>query len=441
MTVRREPRPPGRGWGTDAVPRRILLALLAGRLAYRGTTALLPVALLAVWGPDRFGPYASLFGTWLFLNPMLSWGLEKAALLLVPRTRAARPYVLGALITFGIALALPAVVGFGLLALVSGSPLATLGAVLALLNVAQGMNQALVGYQRALGRPLVDTANYLTAGALNVAAVALAAWAGLTPLGFGLVLLTGTAALDLAHTVALATRARLGARLLARRRLVRHAAGTAFFMGLNIILVTVTTSALFVVLAWHGLERESAYLYVAISIFNVAHAALDYLLRVYQPSVALLLRRGRTAAIRRGVARWSWRLLASAAACLVVPLPLQGPARALTGSLPGYALPTAYLVVCLPVLLAPEVLGYALENLDFSSLVVSSAGPVAAMLVTVAVALATVPALGGAFGAVYAFAAGKAGHSAVTAVLVGAGPSRLRRARPATAKGAAHGTP
>jgi hypothetical protein len=434
MTGRRERERLGRGWGRDAVPRRILLSLLAGRLAYRGTTALLPVALLAVWGPDRFGPYASLFGTWLFLNPMLSWGLEKAALLLLPRTRTGRPYVLGALITFGVALALPAVVGFVLLALVSDSPVAALGAVLALLNVAQGMNQALVGYQRALGRPLVDTANYLTAGALNVAAVALAAWTGLTPLGFGLALLAGTAALDLAHTVALATRARLGARLLARRRLVRHAAGTAFFMGLNIILVTVTTSALFVVLAWHGLERESAYLYVAISIFNVVHAALDYLLRVYQPSVALLLRRARAVEVRRGVARWSWRLLASAAACLVVPLPLYEPAQALTGSLPGYALPTAYLALCLPVLLAPDLLGYALENLDFSSLVVSSAGPVAALLVTVAVALVAVPAFGGAFGAVYAFAAGKAGQSAVTAVLLGAWP--------ATAKGAAaHGTP
>ncbi len=339
MSDRRERRRLGRGWGTGAVPRRILLALLAGRLAYRGTTALLPVALLAVWGPDRFGPYASLFGTWLFLNPMLSWGLEKAALLLLPRTRAGRPYVLGALITFGVALALPAAVGFVLLALVSDSPVATLSAVLALLNVAQGMNQALVGYQRALGRPLVDTANYLTAGALNVAAVALAAWAGLTPLGFGLVLLAGTAALDLAHTVALATHARLGARLLARRRLVRHAAGTAFFMGFNIILVTVTTSALFVVLAWHGLERESAYLYVAISIFNVAHAALDYLLRVYQPSVALLLRRGRAAEIRRGVARWSWRLLASAAACVVadrLPAGLR-PAHRLPGAVPAGA--------------------------------------------------------------------------------------------------------
>ena len=85
----------------------MLLSLLAGRGAWRASLALSNLALLAVWGPALFSRYAATYGRSLVLVPLVSCGVEKAALKLLPRARAARPLLIGGFLAIGCVLALP----------------------------------------------------------------------------------------------------------------------------------------------------------------------------------------------------------------------------------------------------------------------------------------------------------------------------------------------
>jgi hypothetical protein len=403
----------------------LLVSLIAGRGAFRAAMLGSSVALLPLWGQSTFADYASAMGRFVFVVPLVNFGVEKTALKLVPRAGATRRSLVAALLAAGGLLAVPFLLWLALAAALGWvSQLVTMAGLLA---ASLGLNQVLVALHRALGRPRHDARNFFALGAATAAATALVPLLGLGPVGFVAVLLAVTVTLNLVLLRGL--RAPWREPLRARRVLGPFLVATMTLMGVADVSRGVSFSVLFLILGSTRFAPEIAALYVTATAADILLGVLEYVLRVFQPQVALALaRRGHAA--RRWARRLSRSLVVGGAAWLALAF---AGARQVDHALAGVpAAPpwTAVLflfVACLPLFAAKAVANFLLENLDIGSLRLAAAASVAGTLSVAVLGLATVPRLG-ALGAVAALAGGEIGNGLfVLARLRGADADASRR--------------
>lgn len=364
-----------------APPRmRVVIVLLAGRSAFRGTVVLSAPVLLALWGKEAFASYAVAVGTTLVLNPLVGSGAEKSAGKLLARETggaedASRNRLMGAhLAVVPLIAALSGVVALVVVPYLPGPT--ELYLLAAATNIGFGAVQALVGYWRVLGRPYVDAASHTALAVVTVLGVVLAALADAGP----------QVVLGLQALVALAITGGLAAALLHRavkpcRSELARTARTTVLMGANTLLCTAALSVLFAMLVWHDLTAAASHLYLAVAVYTVVANLLDYLLRVFQPWLAAALADGATSLLR--TAERSSRL------GLLVLVPLSAATvLLLNGQLSGTAQAMLAVGAVAPALLAVAALIWVLENLDLATLIGTVLAGALGLFTTCAVAYA-----------------------------------------------------
>jgi hypothetical protein len=387
---RRGARPPVRPVGPG-----LLLSLVAGRGAWRVAINLSNVGLLAAWGAVVFAGYASAVGRTVALIPLVSCGVEKAALKLIPRARVARPLLVGAFFAVGCLLALPFLAWAGVAVVWRWSGTAPLQLAVVPLQALLGLNLVLVGLARALGRPRHDPLNFLALAAVLLLLTAMAAGVGLPPLGVVLAELAAVAALDIALLRALPVAPRFTG-LLRRRGLLRGLLRTMALIGAYDVAVGVSLSLVFVTLSATRFRGESGLLLLVVSLWSLLFNGFAYLLRVFQPQVSVALRAGGMQARQPAL-----RLARLAAVAVAGGLGLLGVAALLGGGLPavlrGLPLPLAAALVLLPRLPVLALAGGAtwlLENADPGSLRLAATAAAGGLAGVAVLSVMLVPWLG-----------------------------------------------
>jgi hypothetical protein len=438
LPVEARPAPAGRP-AVRRVGAGMLLSLLAGRGAWRASLALSNLVLLAAWGSAVFARYAAVIGSSVVLVQLVSCGVEKAALKLVPRARLARPLLVGGFLAIGCLLALPflawVLVSYALQRPGVGAfQVAVLG-----FQALLGLNLVLVAMQRALGRPGYDVANF---SALAVALLAIAGLAfaiGLTPLGVTVAELLVVACLDVALLRSLPVAPRVRG-LRRRPRLLRGLLRTMALIGAYDLAGAAALSLSFVVLAGTRFRGDAGWLLLVTTLWSLLFNGFTYLLRVFQPQVSVALGRGGVDA-RRYALRLTrlaalgvggWLLLVAAAA-----LAHRGDVVGWLRGLPLPLLAAAVVLPRLPLLALAGGAGYVLENADARSLRLAAAAAVAALAGVLGLSLLLIP-LAGVPGAILALSSFEVLQ--VVALLAGlsaaSAPGRASaRERPAGAPG------
>jgi hypothetical protein len=420
-----------------AVGPGLLLSLVAGRGAWRVAINLSNVGLLAAWGAAAFAGYASAVGRTVALVALVSCGVEKAALKLLPRARAARPLLVAALLAICCLLALP-FLAWAAVAVIWGRPgTEPLQLAVVPLQALLGLNLVLVALARALGRPRHDPANFLALAATLLLLTAMALAFGLPPLGVVLGELAAVVALDVALLRALPVAPRF-AGLPRRRGLLRGLLRTMALIGAYDLAVAASASLVFVALGASRFRGESGLLLLVVSLWSLLFNGFAYLLRVYQPQVSVALSRpggvdGRRHALR--LARLAAAGVAGWAGLLAVAALLGGGLPAVLRELPLSLAAALVLLPRLPVVALAGGAAYLLENADRGSLRLAATAAAGGLVGVAVLAAVLVPRLG-APGAVLALAGFEVGQVAV--LLVGLSEARRRdAARPPGSRSAA----
>jgi hypothetical protein len=392
----------------DPSPRgRLMLALLAGRGAFRATAQLAPLALLGQWGAAGFGDYANAVGisAWTIF---FAGSAEKAALKLVPRARRLGPAV--ARIVVGVA-AVPVAIAAAVVVLSVVRGAGQLLALALLCSTGLGLLQVAVGLHRVRGNSYRDSVTYLLLTAVVVALTAVTfhfGWSPSAQLG-----MLAAAALAAAGVLLLLLPAgwvrRRGA---APRSIARIVLRTAALLGLPEFISSVSVGICYLALRLSGERAGSGSFYVAMTIAGFCTAALLYLMRLRQPATSRRLRGpgGRLGRERaRAVLRIAFAVCA-AGAVLLVAVP---PGHLLLALLTGLEVALFGLVF---------YAGYLVENTDGRSPVLTAGSAVAGLLVLSAAAVLLVPAAAsaGAMGALLL-------SSGATALVLYGGLGVLRR--------------
>jgi hypothetical protein len=373
---------------------RLVLALLAGRGAFRATVQLAPLALAAAWGAAGFDAYASAMGLCAWAMFVAAAG-EKAALKLVPRVPR-----LAADVTFAVLTAGTVPLAVAAFALASSFALVALAAAYA---ACIGMIQLLAGLHRLRGRALYDAGAYCALALGTVAATLLAAGLGWSPRAY-------LAALVAMATAAVATLAvRLPRRMRTRRRVAAQVLRTALLLGTSDLLGAVGVAVCYLALAVTGHRSGSGLFYGAALASGFCSAAVLYVLRLRQPATSVRQRGPAAAPVRRNMSR----LLAASAVAAAITLALVVP---LAPAMPPVVALAMLTVVEIPLFALVTYAGFRLENTDGRTPVVTATAAVAGLAGVAATAALCVPPLGAA-GAMAALVAGL-GVSA-TAMLVG----------------------
>lgn len=381
---------------------KLMAALLGGRAAFRATTLLANVVLLAAWGSTGYSGYAQAMGDVAFLTPLTSIGVEKCALKLVPRVRHTTGLLVGILVALAGALFLVALSVLGTLLVLGRHGSLRVAALAGLYAIFLGGNQVLVGLSRAIGRPNRDVANYL------VLALALACWTGVGVVHHSPMLFLALSALTLAVlNVVLLAGLRPGFGGLRRRALVRGAVGTSLLMAVPDVVGGMTTSLLFLALSATGAHGESAGLYMAFVGSAILLNAFAYVLRIVQPGVSKALNQRELTAVHDRLSRWLRLLVLAGTIYLVVAL---GLALLLLLPLGGLGVVILY-AACVPIIFAVGSANYVMENATPEALAATAAGATIALAAVAALIFLIVP-WAGALGAVTVLTAGELVHAA-----------------------------
>ncbi|GAA1526572.1 hypothetical protein GCM10009827_049230 [Dactylosporangium maewongense] len=371
-----EPRTTAPGGG-------MMLALFAGRGAFRATSQLAPLVLAVPWGAARFADYAGAVGVSAWTVFVASSG-EKAALKLVPRTRRLGGYIARVVLRVAAVPVTVAAVAFAA-AFLSGRDQLRVVAAALLWSAALGLLQLAVGLHRVRGHPRTDAVTFaaMTGALLTLSAVTFHfAWPPLWQLTMlAAAALTASAVLlwRLPSGWSVAGRGARGVGTSVRRRRVAWLVlRTCVLLGLPELIASLSLAVCYLILRIAGHGTESGPFYVAVTASGFCSAALTYLLRLRQPVTSLRLR-GPAGRAGRAKAR---RILRFAVLLCLPGVPL------VAFLAPGTLLLT--LLTCLetPLFALVAYAGYLVENTDGRSpRLTAAAAAVGLVVVTVSAAV------------------------------------------------------
>lgn len=364
------------------VPRGgLMLALFAGRGAFRGTSQLAPLALAVPWGAARFADYASAVGVSAWTVFVAASG-EKAALKLVPRTRRLSASVVSVVLRVAAVPVAAAVVAVGVSAIYGPGRLV---AAALLWSAALGLLQLTVGLHRVLGRPRTDVVTYtaLTGVLLGVSAATFTfAWSPLRQLQL-------LALAALAASAVLLWRLPPGWSVAGdpaptperRRAVARTVVRTCMLLGLPELLAGLSVAVCYLALGLAGHGTGSGPFYAAVTVSGFCSAALAYLLRLRQPAASLRLR-GTAGRAGRAKARRVLRVALMLCAAGIPPLLAMPPGTPLLIVLTALETPLFALVA---------YAGYLVENTDGRAPLLTAGSAAVGLLAAAAAAAVLVP--------------------------------------------------
>ncbi|OZM75310.1 hypothetical protein CFN78_02285 [Amycolatopsis antarctica] len=383
----------------------MILRLLLGRGAFRGSAQVMQFALVAVWGTLNYGPFANALGAcaWLVFVPTAA---EKSALKVIPRANATRDAIAGLSLRFAAAPVLLVVLALlGGLVIAPDSP-ATLYLAAACWHACTGLLMTVSGLNRLQGKPSLDALAF-GAGAVLVVGATLATWlGGWSPRTLLLVLVAGLGVLVLAAVLRLPT-AWVRPEPVRRRGLLPAFGRTTWLLGVSELFDAFSVSLVFLVLAASGRVSDSGPFYLALMSSSVFCSFLLYQLKLHQPRTSARLRgegaahgRARAASLMRAAERAGLAFAVLLAAGLALP-----PVREVLLADAGL---TVWLVLGVLVLIEMAMAitliyaTYLLENTNSRILTSTSAAAVVRLAATAALAIALVPPLGavGGFAAI-----------------------------------------
>lgn len=277
---------------TVAPGGRLLLALLAGRGAFRATFQLAPLALAVPWGAARFADYAGAVGMSAWTVFVASSG-EKAALKLVPRTRRLGGTVARVVLRVAAVPVALAVAAFAAAAVVGRGQVI---AAALLWCAALGLLQLAVGLHRVRGHPRADVVTFAAMTGVVVALSAVTfqlAWPPLrqlTLLAVAALTASGVLLWRLPAGWSLAGPAAISMGQDRRRRVTALVLRTSALLGLPELLGSLCLAVCYLALGLAGHGAGSGPFYVAVTASGFCSAALMYLLRLRQPATSLRLR-------------------------------------------------------------------------------------------------------------------------------------------------------
>lgn len=421
------PAPPGgrvRALLGDVLTPRALVALLASRVLVRVALSLAPLVLRPAWSQADFAAYASAMARFVFVVPLLSGGIEKSVLKLLPRTRRAAPGLVGTYLTFLAALVGGVLVWVGLAGAGAGAASARLVVLAGAFATLLGVNQVTVAIHRARGRIWVDVADQAVVFVVLGAGLASAVGGSGSPVRLLVGWVVALGVIDGGLVLTLVPWA--SRRLPQRRRLLGYVGADVALQGATDVFSGVSASLLFAAVAVTGHQDQLPRLYVVLSLATMLTGGYSYLMRVVQPSVALHLR-SRPGQASLGLLRGpGWRMgsIGAAGAYALVVL-VVGRALVLGRAEPaGTWWLVAVFVAYLPLLVTVAGVHFLFENRDQRSLRTTVRGAALGLVTVIAVVVPLV-AWAGAVGALAAIVAGDLAH---LAVLVRPAPSRGLRA-------------
>jgi hypothetical protein len=371
------------------------------------------LALLPLWGADRFGPYVAATGAFQWLT-FLVLGVEKTGLTVLPRNKVLAPQLTRLLVGRAVAPTVLALAGTAVLLPIGGSWALYAGA--AAYCAGQGTFSVLASLNRLDGHAGRESAAYL-GYALWIVAMAGLAFAGLLqPYGYLVALVAGL----LIGCVALAfgvpglfrapQRTRPGA--VVRRMVDRR----VFLLGLSDVASGAGVSVLYVVLALVGTPTDAATIYVVLVVSSVFGALGILVLRLLQPATSMRLRgtggqsgRHQAATLSAWSALITGAMVVLGALVLLIALLTNGPAAA--GALgTGRAALIITVAVEMSVFCLVSYTTFLLENTTGAALRLTSAASITGLVATTLAGLAAVPVLH-AVGAVVALVLGLVARS------------------------------
>ncbi|WP_327001212.1 hypothetical protein OHA72_39635 [Dactylosporangium sp. NBC_01737] len=379
--------------GPARIGLRTLASLLAGRGAYRMVQLVATVALLPLWGAERYATYAAAVVICSWVVALLVAGPEKTVLKLLPRAPRTGPLILRAAAALLWVLPVPALVAFAVAAAVTpDGPVAVYLGVAAMCTTT-GVLLLLVGLHRAVGVPRHDSRTFFVLTVVQAALLGLVVL-GLGPLGY-VACLVGTQVV-----LCVLLLVRLGRPSLAIRRrpgFVRRIWCTVALMGSPEVCMYLCTSVLVALLAVSAFRDQVGPLVAVDVVWSAGINLLLYTLRVYTPWASMrLLGSGGTAGrhAARRITRW-------VVAADLAYLAAVGALLAATGLLDTARGGNAVLVWAAlfaartPMLVAVIFAGYLVENTDAASTRITGLAAAAGLATAAVSGLVAVPSAGG----------------------------------------------
>ena len=380
------------GPGGFGVRRRLLLALLAGRGAFRATSQLAPLVLAVAWGPVRFGEYAGAVGLSAWTMFIAVSG-EKAALKLLPRARRVRDDVARVALAIGATPLVCASLALGAgLAFTASSTVRLLLAAL-VWSAGVGLLQVAAGLHRLRGAHTHDAAAFLSLAFVVAVVTILTIHYGWSPL-------RQLASVSLAALVICAVMLlRLPVRWLRPVHASRPGIGvlvlrTALLLGVPELLGSVSVAVCYLALSLTGQRTQISAFFAAAVVSGICSAALIYLFRLGQPATSARLRGSGNAIGRRQANRVLTFAIATSVACSIALA-----ATVLSGIdqlAPGWLLLAALTSVEIPLFALVSYASYLLENTDGRAPAITSGAAVAGLCAVALVAIVLVPRIGAA---------------------------------------------
>jgi hypothetical protein len=374
----------------------MIIRLVAGRGAFRLSTQVMAIALVAVWGADEFGGYANALGLCMWLV-FLTMAPEKAALRTLPRTRVVTDDVARLVVRATVApVALAVVVLAGFLVLAPDSR-ATLYLAAAVWSLASGTMMTVAALHRLRGKPSLDAAAF-TAAAVVVLGVTATTWViRWSPLHHLTVLVAATLVLLAVVTLAL-PREWLVASAPHRGGLLRRLAATSALLGLSDVLTSMANSSVYLMLALYGRTADSGPFYLGLMLSGAVCQFLVYQLKLNQPQLSARLRgpgaawgRARANVLLRNAIRFGTGIGVAFFAAIAIPS-----VRAFVndGGFGTIAVFVVLVVLEIGVFMLVTYAGFLLENTNGKALFTTTSAAAAGLVATVAFAAALVPAFG-----------------------------------------------
>ena len=382
-------------------PARIRLptfaALIFGRGAYRLATLVSTVALLPLWGADRYGTYAGAVAIFSWIIALLVAGPEKTVLKLLPRAPRTGPLIIHAAGALLWVLPVPALAAFA-----TAAALAPHGPVAVYLGVAAmstttGVLLLLVGLHRAVGRPWYDARAFLLLTVAQVGLLGLAAL-GLGPLGYVACMVAVQTALCV---VLLARLGRPSLAIRARPAFVRRIWCTVVLMGSPDVCLYLSTGVLVALLSASSFHDQVGPFVAVDIVWSAGVNFLIYALRVYTPWVSVRLIGARGAAARHAARRIAAWVIAGDLAYVAIGLTLLAATDVFDAA--GVAVWAVLFAAQTPMLVALILAGYMVENSDAPSTRITALATAMGLLAATAAGLVAVPLAGGV-GVLIAFA-------------------------------------
>ncbi|GAA0911330.1 hypothetical protein [Virgisporangium aurantiacum] len=409
-------------------PARIRLptfaALIFGRGAYRLAALVSTVALLPLWGADRYGTYAGAVAIFSWIIALLVAGPEKTVLKLLPRAPRTGPLIIHAAGALLWVLPVPALAAFA-----TAAALAPHGPVAVYLGVAAmstttGVLLLLVGLHRAVGRPWYDARAFLLLTVAQVGLLGLAAL-GLGPLGY----VAGMVAVQTALCVVLLTRlGRPSLAIRARPAFVRRIWCTVVLMGSPDVCLYLSTGVLVALLSASSFHDQVGPFVAVDIVWSAGVNFLIYALRVYTPWVSVRLIGARGAAARHAARRIAAWVIAGDLAYVAAGVTLLAATDVFDATGNPVIVWGVLFAAQTPMLVALILAGYLVENSDAPSTRITALATAMGLLAATAAGLVAVPLAGGV-GVLIAFA---------TAGIVQAATLRIKLTRPAPVKEDVH---